>query len=394
MGGVRIALVAEQFLPHVNGVTHSVIRVLEHLRDRGHEAMVIAPSYEKTLFLGSVDHVDGVRVERIRSLPLAGYPEVRMASCTVTRMQRILSRFAPDVVHVASPFILGWQAIQAARGLGLPCVAVYQTDVPGYAARYGAAVLEKAMWSHVRTMHNTATLTLAPSTASIASLHEHGVQRVHMWRRGVDTARFRPELRDHAWRDRVGGGRRLVGYVGRLAPEKQVADLVVLDSLPDTRVVVIGSGPEKDALRTLLPNASFEGFLTGDALATAMASLDVFVHPGEHETFCQTIQEAMASGVPVVAVGRGGPLDLVDSSCNGWLYRPGDTGALRERVRDLVGDDAKRLAFARAAHRTVQSRTWAGVCDELLGHYGRACRISARLGTRRAGAAAIAPGLR
>ncbi|MCC5674314.1 glycosyltransferase family 1 protein [Kocuria rhizophila] len=391
---MRIALVAEQFLPHVNGVTHSVIRVLEHLWDRGHEAMVIAPSYEKALFLGSVDHVDGVRVERIPSLPLAGYPEVRMGSCTVTRMQRILSRFAPDVVHVASPFILGWQAIQAARGLGLPCVAVYQTDVPGYAARYGVAVLEKAMWSHVRTMHNTATLTLAPSTASIASLHEHGVQRVHMWRRGVDTARFRPELRDHAWRDRVGGGRRLVGYVGRLAPEKQVADLVVLDSLPDTRVVVIGSGPEKDALRTLLPNASFEGFLTGDALATAMASLDVFVHPGEHETFCQTIQEAMASGVPVVAVGRGGPLDLVDSSCNGWLYRPGDTEGLRERVRDLVGDDAKRLAFARTAHRTVQSRTWAGVCDELLGHYERACRISTRLGTRRAGAAAIVPGLR
>lgn len=385
VGTVRIALVAEQFLPHVNGVTHSVLRVLEHLRDRGHEAMVIAPSYEKTLFLGSVDHVDGVRIERIPSLPLAGYPEVRVASCSVARMQRILNRFAPDVVHVASPFILGWQAIQAANGLGLPCVAVYQTDVPGYAARYGAPVLEKAMWSHVRTMHNTATLTLAPSTASIAALHEHGVQRVHMWRRGVDTARFRPELRDHAWRERVGGGRRLVGYVGRLAPEKQVSDLVVLDSLPDTRVVVIGSGPEKESLRTLLPNAHFEGFLAGTELATAMASLDVFVHPGEHETFCQTIQEAMASGVPVVAVGRGGPLDLVDSSRTGWLYRPGDTEQLRERVRDLVGDDAKRLAFARTAHRTVQPRTWAGVCDQLVEHYERARTVNARRLRARAG---------
>ncbi|MDO4919319.1 glycosyltransferase family 1 protein [Kocuria sp.] len=384
---MRIALVAEQFLPHVNGVTHSVIRVLEHLRDHGHEAMVIAPSYEKTLFLGSVDHVDGVRVERLPSLPLAGYPEVRVASCTVNRMQRILARFAPDVVHVASPFILGWQGIQAARSLGLPCVAVYQTDVPGYAARYGAAVLERGMWSHVRTMHNSATLTLAPSTASIASLHEHGVRRVHMWRRGVDTTRFHPALRDEAWRERVGGGRRLVGYVGRLAPEKQVADLAVLDSLPDARLVVVGSGPEKAALRELLPSAHFTGFLAGTELATVMASLDVFVHPGEHETFCQTIQEAMACAVPVVAVGRGGPLDLVDASRNGWLYRPGDTTALRERVRDLVGDDAKRLAFASTAHRTVQERTWDAVCGQLLEHYERARRINARLvGQRGTGA--------
>ncbi|KHE74623.1 GDP-mannose-dependent alpha-mannosyltransferase [Kocuria marina] len=383
---MRIALVAEQFLPHVNGVTHSVIRVLEPLRDHGHEAMVIAPSYEKTLFLGSVDHVDGVRIERIPSLPLAGYPEVRVASCTVSRMQRILARFAPDVVHVASPFVLGWQAIQAAKGLGLPCVAVYQTDVPGYAARYGASVLETAMWSHVRAMHNSAALTLAPSTASISQLHEHGVQRVHMWRRGVDTSRFRPALRDHAWRERVGGGKRLVGYVGRLAPEKQVADLAAIDALPDTRLVIIGSGPGEESLRSVLPNAHFEGFLTGTELATAMASLDVFVHPGEHETFCQTIQEAMASGVPVVAVGRGGPLDLVDSSRNGWLYAPGDLAGLRERVRDLAGDDAKRLAFARTAHQCVQERTWGAVCEQLLGHYERARTVTSRMrGTRRSG---------
>ena len=116
-----------------------------------------------------------------------------------------------------------------------------------------------------------------------------------------------------------------------------------------------------------------------------MASRDVFGHPGEHETFCQTIQEAMASGVPVVAVGRGGPLDLVDSSRTGWLYRPGDTEQLRERVRDLVGDDAKRLAFARTAHRTVQPRTWAGVCDQLVEHYERARTVNARRLRARAG---------
>ena len=102
----------------------------------------------------------------------------------------------------------------------------------------------------------------------------------------------------------------------------------------------------------MLPEARFTGFLGGDALAEAMASLDVFVHPGESETFCQTIQEALASGVPVVATGRGGPLDLVRSSVDGWLYRPGDLAELRDRVRDLAGDDAKRRAFGDARPAT------------------------------------------
>ncbi|WP_431813308.1 glycosyltransferase family 4 protein [Kocuria sp. cx-455] len=375
---MKIAVVAEQFLPHVNGVTHSVVRVLDYLRAQGHEAMVIAPSYDKFSTLGSVATLDGVRVQRIASIPLAGYPDVRVASCTVARMQRILTRFQPDVVHVASPFVLGWQAIQAAKNLGLPCAAVYQTDIPGYAARYGAPVLENVLWSHVRNMHNSSTVTLAPSTAAISQLHAHGVQRVRMWRRGVDTRRFDPARRDQDWRERVGGGRKLVGYVGRLAPEKQVQDLVVLDSLPDTRLVIIGSGPEKEMLRLMLPNAYFAGFLDGDALATAMASLDVFVHSGEHETFCQTIQEAMASAVPVVAVGRGGPVDLVDSSRNGWLYKPGDTEMLRARVVDLVGDNAKRAAFSRTAYDSVQTRTWTAVCDQLMDHYARARTIASR----------------
>jgi phosphatidylinositol alpha 1,6-mannosyltransferase len=113
----------------------------------------------------------------------------------------------------------------------------------------------------------------------------------------------------------------------------------------------------------------FTGFLGGAELARAVASFDLFVHPGEFETFCQTIQEAMASGVPVVATGRGGPLDLVENSRTGWLYEPGDLAGLRARVMDLMGDDAKRRAFAAAAHASVQGRTWSALGDELVRHY-------------------------
>ena len=166
----------------------------------------------------------------------------------------------------------------------------------------------------------------------------------------------------------------LVGFVGRLAAEKQVEDLAVLDNLPGIRLVIIGDGPERERLSRRLPGAHFTGGLLGSDLSKAVASLDVFVHPGPYETFCQAAQEAMASAVPVVAVGAGGLRDLVDNSRTGWLYPPGDLRALRAHVADLAGDEAKRRAMGTAAHHAVRARTWPVVCDRLLGHYDEAAR--------------------
>ena len=351
----------------MNGVTHSILRVLEHLQERGDEVLVIAPSTQDT---DVPDEVSGAHIHRLPSVPLAGYANVRVALGGVYRVKRILADYAPDVVHLASPFVLGWRAAQAAHQLGIPTVAIYQTEVPGYASRYGVPFLENWAWNRVEQIHLLASRTLVPSTFALNQLRGRGIPRVDMWRRGVDTQRFNPNKRDAGWRASVApGGERLIGYVGRLAAEKQVEDLAVLADVPGTRLVIIGDGPQRAALEAALPQAVFPGFLGGDDLARAVASLDLFVHPGEFETFCQTIQEAMASGVPVVATGRGGPLDLVENSRTGWLYEPGDLAGLRARVMDLMGDDAKRRAFAAAAHASVQGRTWSVLGAELVAHY-------------------------
>ncbi|WP_309080497.1 glycosyltransferase family 1 protein [Zhihengliuella sp.] len=374
---MKIAVVAESFLPHMNGVTNSVLQLLKHLRAEGHSAVVIAPA---TSWAGPAwaaepapHFAEGFPVHTLPALPLTGYANVRVAAGTVTRVRRLLEAARPDVVHVASPFVLGWRAIQAANQLGLPTVSVYQTEIPAYAQRYGAPWLEQLLWNHVRTMHSASTLNLAPSSYSMRQLADAGVPRLRMWRRGVDTERFNPQRRSEELRARLApNGERLIGFVGRLAAEKQVEDLAALADLPGTRLVVVGSGPLKQVLRERLPEAHFAGFLGGVELAETVASLDVFVHPGESETFCQTIQEAMASAVPVVAVGRGGPLDLVDSSRTGWIYAPGDLTDLRSRVTDLVYDDVKRAAFAAAAQASVRGRTWPVLCEQLLAYYREA----------------------
>jgi len=366
---MRIVIVAESFLPQTNGVVHSVLRVLDHLAARGDDVLVVAPDAGPDV----PATVAGARVVTVPAWSFPGYADVRVATGRVSPLTAILRDFGPDVVHLASPFALGWRAALAAAALDLPVVAVYQTDVPTYAGRYGVRGVENLLWKRVRDLHGRADLTLAPSTATIRTLEERGVERLRLWRRGVDTERFSPARRDEAWRRGLAPeGERLVGYVGRLAPEKQVQDIAALQDLPGTRIVVVGDGPERARLERLLPGAHFTGMLHGTALATAVAGLDVLVSTSETETFCQVVQEGLASGVPVVAAGVGGPVDLVDHSRTGWLYEPGDLGGLAARVRDLTGDDAKRAAFGRAARRSVEGRSWQAVCSELVGHYAAA----------------------
>jgi phosphatidylinositol alpha 1,6-mannosyltransferase len=360
---MRVAVVSESFLPQVNGVTGSVLQVLRHLRRRGHEAIVIAPGDPPRT-------CEGFDVVALPSVGFPGYPQVRVPVVVTGRLVRELVWFAPDVIHLASPFVLGGQVVRAAASLDIPVVAIYQTDVAGFALRYGLSAASNVAWRRIRSIHERAHVTLAPSPTAARDLERHGVPRVRVWPRGVDAAAFSPAHRNAALRAQLAPeGEVLIGFVGRLAAEKQVEDLAVLRDLPGVRLVVIGDGPERERLTRRLPGAHFAGVLSGNDLSLAMASLDVVVHPGPHETFCQAAQEAMASGVPVVAVGAGGLLDLVDSSRTGWLYPPGDLRALRAHVADLVGDQWKRRAMGAAAHDGVQARTWPVVCDRLLGHY-------------------------
>ncbi|WP_416520766.1 glycosyltransferase family 4 protein [Streptomyces achromogenes] len=362
---MRVVIVTESFPPDVNGVAHCALQTARHLVDRGHHPLVVAPAPAP----GTGPDADApCEVIRVPSLPLPGYPQVRVALPS-RRLAAALVAHRPDVVHLAGPFVLGVRGMAAAARLGIPAVAVYQTDLAGYARTYMGAG-EAAAWRRIRSVHAAADRTLAPSSAARSDLEEHGVPRVALWPRGVDTVRFRPDRRDEALRRALAPhGERIVGYVGRLAPEKHVELLSGVCGLPGVRVVVVGDGPSRGQLAEALPGAVFLGRRTGGELARIFASLDLFVHTGPFETFCQTVQEAMASGVPVVAPAAGGPLDLVAHGRTGLLVPPGDATAVQEAVRALAADPARRVAYGAAARASVEGRTWAAVGDQLIDHY-------------------------
>ncbi|MEU5381228.1 glycosyltransferase family 1 protein [Streptomyces sp. NPDC005968] len=362
---MRVVIVTESFPPDVNGVAHCALQTARHLVDRGHVPLVVAPA---TAAGNGPDAQAPCPVVRVPSIPLPGYPQVRVALPS-RRVAAAITEHRADIVHLASPFILGVRGMAAAARLRIPAVAIYQTDLAGYARTYISAG-EAAAWRRIRSVHAAADRTLAPSSAAQRDLEAHGVPRVQLWQRGVDTVRFCPDLRDEAMRRELApNGELIVGYVGRLAPEKHVELLAGACGLEGVRVVVVGDGPSEPTLRSALPGAAFLGRRTGDELARIFASLDVFVHTGPFETFCQTVQEAMASGVPVVAPAAGGPLDLVAHGQTGLLVPPGDTAAFRDAVQTLVSDRALRHEYGTAARALVEGRTWAAVGDQLIGHY-------------------------
>jgi phosphatidylinositol alpha 1,6-mannosyltransferase len=371
---MRVAIITESFPPDVNGVANSVVRVAEHLIARGHEPMVIAP--QPALGRPRVPAPVPYPVIRIPSVGMPGYPGFRLG-LPARRIARELRRHQADVVHLASPFVLGaWGSAAAAR-LDLPMVAVYQTDVPGYSRHYRLGWGERAAWRWLHRIHSRAGRTLAPSSSTAAELVAHGIPEVWLWRRGVDSVRFHPRQRDEATRRALAPqGEVLVGYVGRLAEEKRVDLLRSVVALPGVRLVVVGDGPARASLEARLPGAVFVGERHGAQLARLYGSLDIFVHTGPLETFGQAIQEALASGVPVVAPAAGGPLDLVQPGRTGYLVPPGDGPALASAVSELVVDPVRRAHFGVAARASVEARTWEAVGDELIAHYRAVCGLS------------------
>lgn len=366
---MRVAIVSESFLPTVNGVTNSVCKVLEHLEHAGHEAIVIVPA------AGSPQRYAGFPVHEVPAIAYRQFP-VGLPS---PQVQKLLTDFRPHVVHAASPFVLGAQAIAAAGRLGIPSVAVFQTDIAGYARRNRLGAATRFAWRVMRWVHEGADLTLAPSSATMADLEAAGIQRLARWGRGVDLDAYHPRNRDSRGaldlRQRLSPhGEIVVGYVGRIAPEKQLERMAALRGVPGIRLAIVGDGPSRPAIQRRLRGMPVDwlGALTGPALAEAYASFDIFLHTGAEETFGQTVQEAQASGLPVIAPRAGGPIDLVQHGVNGYLFDPADRSGPRHGIESLVADGSERSRMGEAGRRAVVGKSWHSVCTELLSHYDAA----------------------
>jgi phosphatidylinositol alpha 1,6-mannosyltransferase len=374
---MRIALVVETFLPDVNGVVTTLCQLLEYLREHGHEALVFAPYDAPTSFAGA-------EIVPLRGMPLPLYPELKLTPPQPGITPR-LQQFQPDLIHLVGTLVLGPTGAAAGRRLSLPLIASYHTDFPAYSGYYGLGPLRGLAYRYLRAFHNRCALTLCPSSATLADLRAHGFRRLRLWGRGVDTERFHPRHRSAAWRAAVGAqsGEQIVLYVGRLASEKRL-DLLgrALRGLDGVRLVIVGDGPARSSLERTYAGlqATFTGYLRGEALATAYASTDVFVCPSDSEMFGQVIQEAMASGLPVVAARAGGALDLVREGNTGAFFSAGSASDLHVRLRELLAAPDRLAMLGQNGRVAAEQRSWDQLLDQLMLQY----QVAQRRWTHRA----------
>lgn len=363
---MRVLISAESFLPRSNGVTNSVLHLCRYLRSHGHHILIVASG-------DGPSEVGEIPVLRVPALALKTIAQVDIPRVRTKTLVPILRDFRPDVVYLASPFLLGEQVRKAAVRCGVPVVANYQTDVSGFIDFYGLANSKAIVEKRLRKIHQGSTLNLAPSSASIEFLSALGVPNIRHWGRGVDLQKFNPAWRSAKLRKSWGADSDtiVIGFVGRLAPEKQVHKVGTLGDvgiLAGKKIiqVIVGEGPTRKSLEKSLPKAIFTGHLSGDDLSRAMASMDVLVTTGENETFCQVIQEAMASKLAVVAPNIGGPVDLIKDGVDGALYQPGENLDIRKKVLLAISDSNRLAAMADAGFARVQTKTWESICDQLF----------------------------
>jgi len=382
----RVAIVVEPTpFTHVSGYANRYKGLVEYLRGRGDEVLVITPDASKD----APTTYAGATVASIRGFRFPLYPAIRL-SVGGPRVYRLLRDFAPDVIHLTTPGTLVFAVLAFARLLRVPLVASYHTHLPVYAARYGLKPLVGLAWTLIRLCHNRADLTLATSPQLVDELTRHGIQRAALWPKGVDTDTFHPRFASAAMRWRLSGGHPhapLLLYVGRIGAEKNLGFLRgVLGRLPDARLAIVGDGPARAAVEAALAGTAtvFTGILTGNDLSAAYASADVFVMPSESETLGFVVLEAAAAGVPAVAAAAGGLCNAVKDGVTGYLFPPAgpsptpaavaaSTDAAVAHIRALVGAPAHRRRVGDAARAEACRWSWAASNAATRdGHYGRA----------------------
>lgn len=375
---MRIALFAETCAPQVNGVAHTLARLLSHLRLRGHQVALVTPHLSPDPAPDADLHL------QLPAVPAPFYSGIRLGRTLDRAGARRLAAFAPDLVHVTGEAFVSWSGRGWALREGVPMVTSFHTDIPAYLADYGFRLLEKQSWAFLRRLHEHARLTFAPSRATLAQLRANGFHpRLRLWSRGVDAARFSPAQRDAETRHRIApGARQVVLYVGRLAAEKRIG--VLLDAWEQVRrglpggavLVVVGDGPEGPALRARAgEDVRFTGAITGAALAEVYASADLFVSASDTETFGNTVLEALASGVPAVVADRGGVTEIVRPGKDGLHATAGDPGAFAAAILQLLRAEPLRSRMGAAGREAARSRGWESVLDGLIADYRDAVDI-------------------
>ena len=370
-GPLRIALFTGNYHHVEDGVSRTLNRLVRYLLADGHQVLIVGP----TVTDPPMEHAGTLLAVPSVSIPTR--PEYQFTRGFPDEAKWRMAHFQPDVVHLATPDRLGFAALNWATHEGLPVVASYHTHFPSYLDYYYAGVLEPLIWRLARRFYNRVAEVLVPTPSMAEVLREHGITApIDLWPRGVKTDRFTPEARSAAWREARGFAPDdvVVTFVSRLVKEKSLdvyagAVKRLQASGAGVRALVVGSGPEREAMEAEMPRAVFTGHLGHGEIETAYASSDVFLFPSETETFGNVTLEAMACGLPAVCADAVGSSSLVVHGTTGLLCPPRNVDAFAEATGRLAADPALRQRMGAAARERALTYDWDAILARVVERY-------------------------
>ena len=369
---MKIAFFTETFLPKVDGIVTRLTKTIDNLVQNGDEVVVFCPE-------GCPTEYKGAKIIGVAAMPLPLYPELKLG-LPGPAVSDALENFKPDLIHVVNPAVLGLGGIWLAKSNNIPLIASYHTHLPKYLEHYGMGMLEPLLWELLKAAHNQALLNLCTSTAMVDELESKGIKRTALWQRGVDTETFKPEFRNQKMRHKLLGKysdkNSLLIYVGRLSAEKQIERIKpVLEEIPDACLALVGDGPYRNQLEKIFENTqtNFIGYLSGEELASAYASGDIFLFPSSTETLGLVLLEAMAAGCPVIGANKGGIPDIINDGVNGCLYDPDgvDQGksSLIEATEKILNNNTKKENMRIEARNESEKWNWSQATLQLKKYY-------------------------
>ena len=376
---LRIALFSGNYNYVRDGANQSLNRLVGYALGLGAAVRVYSPTVEKPAFAPTGDLVS------IPSMPFPLRGEYRFPLALSPRIKADLAAFAPNVVHVSSPDVVGHRAVTYARKRKIPLVASMHTRFETYPRYYRMGFLEAPLVYGLRRFYNRCDRVVAPSESMAQVMRDLRMgDNVGIWSRGIDRDRFNLAKRDLAWRRSLGIADQdvVIGFLGRVVMEKGLDVFSSAINMLSARsiahkVLVVGDGPAREWFAEQLPNAVFTGFQQGDALARAVAAMDILFNPSTTETFGNVTLEAMACRMPVVGADATGTRDIIESGVNGMLVSPEDAAGFANALAGYCADPGLRKRHGLAAETAAKLYDWDLINQRMIDTYIDAIRARA-----------------
>lgn len=351
-----------------DGVSRVILALVREAKKKGIESLIIT---------GRSDNkpLSPVPIIQVPAFTLPLYRQYKIPWPIMRKFEKELDEFKPDIIHINSPDFGALAVLKYARARNVKIVATHHTDFGRYLSYYHLGILDSTVKIILKRLYNKMSFVTTPAIFTSDELRSYGVTGVHTIPWGVDLSVFNSSFRSLEWRNHIQAGDKIIILcVCRLTWEKDLRTLAKIYNLlkqhrDDFTMLVVGDGPARQKIETMMPGAVFLGYLEGEELSRAYASSDIFLFPSSTETFGNVNIEAIASGLVPVVANTGGSKSIVKEGVNGFLAQPKNSEEFYEKVCLLMDDEELRKRIQLNGVEFIKDFSWEKVFDDILKLY-------------------------